>query len=195
MEEGNADKISEAIFNLIPEVTRLKELFQNWDKLDEEEREFIDTQVEKWNSPAHVQLYKTVKKALNRWGKVQDTEGAPGCEPGWFTFSCDSQLEEELINVLQTVENLLKRMKQVPRSHFYHLPEEMPVLTNLPEVPPSSPGSESDDFLYLGSPVKQRSEPLKTCGRSLSLHSGRTFYHNCHAVKSAPLVKDGYNTD
>ncbi|KAK6627324.1 hypothetical protein RUM44_009801 [Polyplax serrata] len=126
MEEGNADKISEAIFNLIPEVTRLKELFQNWDKLDEEEREFIDTQVEKWNSPAHVQLYKTVKKALNRWGKIQDTEGrqcpavtptgfegAPGCEPGWFTFSCDSQLEEELINVLQTVENLLKRMKQV----------------------------------------------------------------------------------
>lgn len=56
-------------------VTRLKELFQNWDKLDEDEKQYIDTQVEKWNSPAHVQLYKTVKRALNRWGKVQDTEG------------------------------------------------------------------------------------------------------------------------
>ena len=57
-------------------VTRLKELFQNWDKLDDDEKQFIDTQIEKWSSPGQIQLYKTVKKALNKWGKVQDTEGA-----------------------------------------------------------------------------------------------------------------------
>ena len=31
--------------------------------------------VERCNSPAQKQLYKTVKQALNKWGKVQDTEG------------------------------------------------------------------------------------------------------------------------
>lgn len=56
-------------------VTRLKELFQNWNLLNDDERQFIDVQVEKWNSPGHKQLYKTVKQALIRWGKVQDTEG------------------------------------------------------------------------------------------------------------------------
>lgn len=97
----------------ISTVTRLKDLFQKWDLLDDDEKEFIDMQIEKWNSPEHKQLYKTVKQALIKWGKVQDTEGAPGCEPGYYTFSCDAQLEEELVKVLQTIESLLRRIKEV----------------------------------------------------------------------------------
>ena len=98
---------------------------------------------------------------------------------------------------LQPFKNIIFFFKEV-KSNFYNLPstaEELQALKNLPEVPPSSPGSESDDFLYLNSPEKQRSEPLKTCGRSVSVHSGRALYNYCHSVKSAPLIKDGYNTD
>ncbi|KAL0279695.1 UNVERIFIED_CONTAM: hypothetical protein PYX00_001195 [Menopon gallinae] len=194
MDEGNAEKISEAIFNLIPEVTRLKELFQNWSLLDEDGKRFVDLQVGKWNSPGHIQLYETVKQALTKWGKVQDTEGAPGCDPGWFTFSCDIQLEEELINVLQTVENLLKRAEHASRCSEVDSKTAAEDLTDLTDAPPSSP--DSDDAMPLLSPEKRRSEPFRMNGRSRSLGSGRRFcYYRCHAVRSAPIFKDGYNTD
>nr|CAD7195479.1 unnamed protein product [Timema douglasi] len=56
-------------------------------------------------------LYKPLKEALYRWELLQDTQGAPGCEPGTVSFSCDPQLEEEITNIIYTLEVLLKKLR------------------------------------------------------------------------------------
>lgn len=87
---------------------------------------------------------------------------------------------------------------QSPKSIFHHplnADDFLSALPDFPEVPPSSPDSEPDDIIYLSTLKKHKSESLKTCGRSLSVNSGRRLYRHCYTVKSASLVKNGYNTD
>lgn len=38
-----------------------------------------------------------------------DSTGAPGCEPGMVSFSCDPQLEEELVSVIYSLELLFTK--------------------------------------------------------------------------------------
>ncbi|GLG98720.1 Uncharacterized protein GBIM_05322 [Gryllus bimaculatus] len=78
---NDVEQICEAIFTLIPEVSRLKELFLCWSLLDAKARAEVDAQVCKWGSPERVQLYKPLKEALRRWELLQDTQGeeVKGC--------------------------------------------------------------------------------------------------------------------
>ncbi|RZF32425.1 hypothetical protein LSTR_LSTR001889 [Laodelphax striatellus] len=99
-----AEEICEAIFMLIPGVTRLKELFLGWSTLPQKDRELID---EKLQHPDFSHLYKPLREALIRYESVQDTQGAPGCEPGMVNFFGDPQLEEGLTAVIQKLEHFL----------------------------------------------------------------------------------------
>lgn len=38
--------------------------------------------------------------------------GAPGCEPGMVSFSCDPQLEEELVSVIYSLELLFTKNRK-----------------------------------------------------------------------------------
>ncbi|XP_022189748.2 uncharacterized protein LOC111048195 [Nilaparvata lugens] len=99
-----AEEICEAIFMLIPGVNRLKELFLGWSTLPQKDRELID---ERLKHPDLSFLYKPLREALTRYESVQDTQGAPGCEPGMVNFFGDPQLEEGLTAVIQKLEHLL----------------------------------------------------------------------------------------
>ncbi|XP_048509805.1 uncharacterized protein LOC105691159 [Athalia rosae] len=135
MDESVFEQICEAIFLLIPEgihhcrsynlkshpklrsisclayllVPRLKQLFLSWSLLSPDEKLQIDTKVCSWFNPGRRQLYKPLQEALTRWENVQDTQGAPGCEPGMVSFSCDPQLEEELVNVICSLEMMFAK--------------------------------------------------------------------------------------
>ncbi|CAK9817708.1 hypothetical protein ANTPLA_LOCUS9429 [Anthophora plagiata] len=116
MEESVFEQICDTIFVLIPEVPRLKQLFINWSQLGNEDRVQLDAKVANWCCPNRRQLYKPLQEALVRWETVQDTQGAPGCEPGMVSFSCDPQLEEELVSVIYSLELLFtknRRSKEV----------------------------------------------------------------------------------
>ncbi|PSN31592.1 hypothetical protein C0J52_22468 [Blattella germanica] len=144
MDDKDAEQICEAIFMLIPEVQRLKELFLCWSLLDSDERAELDSQIHKWVSPERAQLYKPLREALCRWELVQDTQGAPGCEPGMVSFSCDPQLEEEIVNVIYTLETLLDklrtstdRLKKRPENGIasgYPMAGEVPPITSKQET-------------------------------------------------------------
>lgn len=41
-----------------------------------------------------------------------DSTGAPGCEPGMVSFSCDPQLEEELVSVICSLELLFTKNRR-----------------------------------------------------------------------------------
>ncbi|XP_076160067.1 uncharacterized protein LOC143143077 [Ptiloglossa arizonensis] len=112
MEESVFEQICDTIFILIPEVPRLKQLFLSWSQLGTEDREQLDAKVENWCCPSKRQLYKPLQEALVRWETVQDTQGAPGCEPGMVSFSCDPQLEEELVNVICGLELLFTKNRK-----------------------------------------------------------------------------------
>nr|CAD7408001.1 unnamed protein product [Timema poppensis] len=92
-------------------VQRLKELFLCWSLLSSQERDELDRQVLSNFSQERMSLYKPLKEALYRWELLQDTQGAPGCEPGTVSFSCDPQLEEEITNIIYTLEVLLKKLR------------------------------------------------------------------------------------
>ncbi|XP_076302393.1 uncharacterized protein LOC143220670 [Lasioglossum baleicum] len=109
MEESVFEQICDTIFVLIPEVPRLKQLFLSWSQLGIEDRMQLDAKVANWCCPNRRQLYKPLQEALVRWETVQDTQGAPGCEPGMVSFSCDPQLEEELVSVIYSLELLFTK--------------------------------------------------------------------------------------
>ncbi|XP_012139278.2 uncharacterized protein LOC100874845 [Megachile rotundata] len=109
MEESVFEQICDTIFVLIPEVPRLKQLFLNWSQLGTDDRVQLDAKVASWCCPNRRQLYKPLQEALIRWETVQDTQGAPGCEPGMVSFSCDPQLEEELVSVIYSLELLFTK--------------------------------------------------------------------------------------
>ncbi|CAG2056527.1 unnamed protein product [Timema podura] len=90
---------------------RLKELFLCWSLLSSQERDELDRQVLSNFTQERMSLYKPLKEALYRWELLQDTQGAPGCEPGTVSFSCDPQLEEEITNIIYTLEVLLKKLR------------------------------------------------------------------------------------
>ncbi|XP_046736842.1 uncharacterized protein LOC124405731 [Diprion similis] len=92
-------------------VPRLKQLFLSWSLLSTEERSQLDSRVCTWYNPSRRQLYKPLREALIRWENVQDTQGAPGCEPGMVSFSCDPQLEEELVNVICSLEMMFAKSR------------------------------------------------------------------------------------
>ncbi|XP_076683920.1 uncharacterized protein LOC143376969 [Andrena cerasifolii] len=109
MEESVFEQICDTIFVLIPEAPRLKQLFLSWSQLGTEDRVQLDAKVANWCCPNRRQLYKPLQEALVRWETVQDTQGAPGCEPGMVSFSCDPQLEEELVSVICSLELLFSK--------------------------------------------------------------------------------------
>ncbi|XP_033327457.2 uncharacterized protein LOC117221011 [Megalopta genalis] len=109
MEESVFEQICDTIFVLIPEVPRLKQLFLSWSQLAVEDRAQLNAKVANWCCPSRRQLYKPLQEALIRWEAVQDTQGAPGCEPGMVSFSCDPQLEEELASVIYSLELLFSK--------------------------------------------------------------------------------------
>ncbi|XP_031827865.1 uncharacterized protein LOC116424923 [Nomia melanderi] len=112
MEESAFEQICDTIFVLIPEVPRLKQLFLSWSQLGTEDRALLDAKVADWCCPSRRQLYKPLQEALIRWETVQDTQGAPGCEPGMVSFSCDPQLEEELVSVICSLELLFSKNRK-----------------------------------------------------------------------------------
>ncbi|XP_003491858.1 uncharacterized protein LOC117242481 [Bombus vosnesenskii] len=112
MEESVFEQICDTIFVLIPEVPRLKQLFLSWSQLGIEDRVQLDAKVANWCCPNRRQLYKPLQEALVRWETVQDTQGAPGCEPGMVSFSCDPQLEEELVSVIYSLELLFSKNRR-----------------------------------------------------------------------------------
>ncbi|XP_015591292.2 uncharacterized protein LOC107265902 [Cephus cinctus] len=112
MDETIFEQICDAIFTLIPEVPRLKQLFLSWSLLNFEEKQQLDEKVKTWYNPSRRQLYKPLREALIRWENLQDTQGAPGCEPGLVSFSCDPQLEEELVNVICSLEIIFAKNKE-----------------------------------------------------------------------------------
>ncbi|XP_043262077.1 uncharacterized protein LOC122402939 [Colletes gigas] len=112
MEESIFEQICDTIFVLIPEVPRLKQLFLSWSQLCREDRIQLDAKVGNWCCPNRRQLYKPLQEALVRWETVQDTQGAPGCEPGMVSFSCDPQLEEELVSVICSLELLFLKNRR-----------------------------------------------------------------------------------
>ncbi|XP_017787378.1 PREDICTED: uncharacterized protein LOC108570101 [Habropoda laboriosa] len=112
MEESVFEQICDTIFVLIPEVPRLKQLFISWSQLGTEDRVQLDEKVANWCCPNRRQLYKPLQEALVRWETVQDTQGAPGCEPGMVSFSCDPQLEEELVSVIYSLELLFTKNRR-----------------------------------------------------------------------------------
>ena len=87
----------------------MKQLFLSWSQLGTEDRVQLDAKVANWCCPNRRQLYKPLQEALVRWETVQDTQGAPGCEPGMVSFSCDPQLEEELVSVICSLELLFSK--------------------------------------------------------------------------------------
>ncbi|XP_054009452.1 uncharacterized protein LOC128892865 [Hylaeus anthracinus] len=93
-------------------VPRLKQLFLTWSQLGTEDRSQLDDKVANWCCPNRRQLYKPLQEALVRWETVQDTQGAPGCEPGMVSFSCDPQLEEELVSVICSLELLFVKTRR-----------------------------------------------------------------------------------
>ncbi|XP_033196660.1 uncharacterized protein LOC117160197 [Bombus vancouverensis nearcticus] len=112
MEDSVFEQICDTIFVLIPEVPRLKQLFLSWSQLGIEDRVQLDAKVANWCCPNRRQLYKPLQEALVRWETVQDTQGAPGCEPGMVSFSCDPQLEEELVSVIYSLELLFSKNRR-----------------------------------------------------------------------------------
>ncbi|XP_076237008.1 uncharacterized protein LOC143180877 [Calliopsis andreniformis] len=112
MEEFVFEQICDTIFVLIPEVPRLKQLFLSWSQLATEDRAQLDAKVANWCCSSRRQLYKPLQEALVRWETVQDTQGAPGCEPGMVSFSCDPQLEEELVSVICSLELLFSKNRR-----------------------------------------------------------------------------------
>ncbi|XP_034184937.1 uncharacterized protein LOC117606515 isoform X1 [Osmia lignaria lignaria] len=112
MDESVFEQICDTIFVLIPEVPRLKQLFLSWSQLGTEDRVQLDAKVASWCCPNRRQLYKPLQEALIRWETVQDTQGAPGCEPGMVSFSCDPQLEEELVSVIYSLELLFTKNRR-----------------------------------------------------------------------------------
>ncbi|KAK9299532.1 hypothetical protein QLX08_007447 [Tetragonisca angustula] len=112
MEESVFEQICDTIFVLIPEVPRLKQLFLSWSQLGTEDRIQLDAKVANWCCPNRRQLYKPLQEALIRWETLQDTQGAPGCEPGMVSFSCDPQLEEELVSVIYSLELLFTKNRR-----------------------------------------------------------------------------------
>ncbi|XP_076653456.1 uncharacterized protein LOC143359404 [Halictus rubicundus] len=112
MEESVFEQICDTIFVLIPEVPRLKQLFLSWCQLATEDRVQLEAKVANWCCPNRRQLYKPLQEALIRWETVQDTQGAPGCEPGMVSFSCDPQLEEELVSVIYSLEQLFSKSRR-----------------------------------------------------------------------------------
>ncbi|XP_075229559.1 uncharacterized protein LOC142329109 [Lycorma delicatula] len=110
-----ADQICEAIFMLIPGVARLKELFLGWSLLPPKDRETIDEQLQQ---PDMYYLYRPLKEALIRYEIIQDTQGAPGCEPGLVSFSSDPQLEEGLTEVIHKLEDLLETVQKQDSDEF-----------------------------------------------------------------------------
>ncbi|KAK9501195.1 hypothetical protein O3M35_002267 [Rhynocoris fuscipes] len=98
-------QISEAILPLITEDTRLRNLYQKWSVLTPTEKVLIDEQ-EAFRDC--IDLYMPLKEAMIQWETVQDTQGAPGFEQGLYTFTCDSQLEEELYGVVHKMDEIVK---------------------------------------------------------------------------------------
>nr|XP_018901033.1 PREDICTED: uncharacterized protein LOC109033064 [Bemisia tabaci] len=108
-----AKQIYEAIYHLIPEEERLKELFLGWTVLDAEEKEMIDDLIIQSDK---LQFYKPLMDALRQWELVQDTQGAPGCRRGLVSFPCDPQVKKELTRVIFTLENILEKIHQENRA-------------------------------------------------------------------------------
>lgn len=44
--------------------------------------------------------------------------GAPGFEPGWYGFTCDSNLEEALANMVKTVNAIIDGIARTKKSAF-----------------------------------------------------------------------------
>ncbi|KAK2584248.1 hypothetical protein KPH14_006659 [Odynerus spinipes] len=96
------------IFSLIPQAPPLKQLFLNWSALNLKERARLDVKILLWCCPKRRQLYKSLREAMIRWENIQETQGAPGCEPAMIP-SCYSQFEEELGNLVCNLETFFIR--------------------------------------------------------------------------------------
>ncbi|XP_035738346.1 uncharacterized protein LOC118448764 [Vespa mandarinia] len=103
VDETIFEEICDVIFDLIPQAPSLKQFFLNWSALNHKERTRLDIKSRLWCCPKRRQLYKSLREAMIRWENIQDTEGAPGCEPSMIP-SRYSQLEEELGNLVCNLE-------------------------------------------------------------------------------------------
>ncbi|KAI4500063.1 hypothetical protein M0802_004933 [Mischocyttarus mexicanus] len=113
IDESIFEEICDIIFDLIPQAPQLKQLFLNWSELNDRERARLDVKSLLWCCPKRRQLYKSLREAMIRWENIQDTEGAPGCDPSTIP-SRYSHLEEELGNLIFNMENsLLKRSENM----------------------------------------------------------------------------------
>ncbi|KAJ9581976.1 hypothetical protein L9F63_003666 [Diploptera punctata] len=182
MEDIDAEQICEAIFLLIPEVQRLRELFLCWSLLDSEERTALDSHIHTCVPPQRIQLYRPLKEALRRWEVVQDTQGAPGCEPGMVSFACDPQLEEEIVNVMYILETILGKLR-TSKKLIKEIPEKNTTnnYTMIEEVPTIIPRQEFSRENQIRGKEK----------RPHSVHS------NCFPINKQTSMEDisGYKTD
>ncbi|XP_043502291.1 uncharacterized protein LOC122524217 [Polistes fuscatus] len=113
IDESIFEEICEIIFDLIPQAPQLKQLFLNWSELNDRERTRLDVKSLLWCCPKRRNLYKSLREAMIRWENIQETEGAPGCEPSTIP-SRYSHLEEELGNLVFNMEIcLLKRSENM----------------------------------------------------------------------------------
>ncbi|XP_046674191.1 uncharacterized protein LOC124363106 [Homalodisca vitripennis] len=101
-------QIRDIVFTLIPEVPRLKDLFLSWEALTVEDKDVVE-HYGKTNSTG-LGLYKPILEALRHWDRVQDTQGAPGCDPGMVTLSGQPQIEAALTKAVYTLECLVSKL-------------------------------------------------------------------------------------
>ncbi|KAJ4449801.1 hypothetical protein ANN_01207 [Periplaneta americana] len=57
--------------------------------------------------------------------------GAPGCEPDLVLSSCDTQLEEEIVNAIYMLETLLEKVRTDRKYRSSHCPMVEEVITVL----------------------------------------------------------------
>ncbi|KAL1117490.1 hypothetical protein AAG570_004813 [Ranatra chinensis] len=158
-----------AILPLIVEVGCLSaeegvtDLFVKWCSLSQEERERVDavhgdryvgrhvhqgaeqaaySGRNPW--PARHDMTLILNRALAVWERIQDTQGAPGFDADAFVFTCDPDLEEELVDAARTLETILHFVAASPpglhkwetspwqRTLYHHL--RLPTGNNSPEV-------------------------------------------------------------
>ncbi|KAG7207874.1 hypothetical protein KM043_009471 [Ampulex compressa] len=141
-------------------VPRLKRLFLYWSQLGNDEKQQLDAKVATWYSSSRRQLYKPLQEALIRWETVQDTQGAPGCEPGMVSFSCDPQLEEELVSVICSLEMLFTKNPNCKDTGLDH--EIARDADFMKEI--SLTFNSENSLRSLGSPKERTPHSVHSCG-------------------------------
>lgn len=118
LSDRDAETICDTLIVLIPEVEDLKDVFLRWCALDRLSRAIVDASAQNWKSRTRSLLYRPVREALRRWEFIQDTQGAPGFEPGLITFSCEPEFEEELSGVIYDLGKLIEKeeLKNINRT-------------------------------------------------------------------------------